>query len=393
MKISASNSAIDIVSMKDTIKKYLPTDKRIYAIVIGIFSLVSLAYILKDKIFKSKPIVKEKTTQEKIADDFLEIKKTAAEMTACIKDIENITEDEFIAMNQLSSKLINDRKIVTLKHPENPKENEKAYCENFRFKNIECPQNTILPLRGANLPIAGKNPTAEDRDDFLHANEMNICGEKFIAGQYPVHHELFWTTIKDRVNVIVDLTSKDESKSTNTQFKSYAIDWAERKFPSGLAISCVACIYPREEDHIFYKLVIKEDGLKKEYTRLHYNKWEDKKGVKDIAIFTKFVDYVNHISQISNGGLFIHCTDGVGRTGTLGTCLVLAALIDDDTIETKEELKTIMFESIVEGRLQRGHEYVQTLEQLQTIWKFATGYLDARIAKIAKNVSQVTPKE
>ncbi|MBA3723048.1 MAG: hypothetical protein H0W88_11710 [Parachlamydiaceae bacterium] len=390
MKISTLNTTKNIATVKENVKKYLPIDSRIYAVILGIFTLIGLAYILKRRNdFKVEQIRQDKANREKADAEFLPIKTTAAAMMASIKDLENITDDEFYGLDQPIQKLIEDSKIKALKRPENPKIEERVYCYNFRFEDIECPEHTVLALKGEKFGITGKKPTIGDNSDFLHANEMDIRGQRYIAGQYPVHRELFWSTIKDQVNVIVDLTNDADLRKRDTILTSYVPDVVEPiKYPSGLTVNFKSETV--KEGFTTYKYLVNGSGVDKEISRIHFTDWEDKQGLEDISKLTKMIDYIlKEFPQNANTRPFIHCRAGVGRTGTLITCLALAAFINNGTVKTKDELKTKMFEAIVEGRLQRGITYVQTPDQLGSIWKFANSYLDSKKSKLLTQLEKL----
>ena len=72
---------------------------------------------------------------------------------------------------------------------------------------------------------------------------------------------------------------------------------------------------------------------------------------------------------------FIHCRAGVGRTGTISTCLSVARYIDAGKLTKEEDILEVVDATIAMGRICRSALFVQTPGQYQAVLTFAQFYL------------------
>ncbi|MBA3723047.1 MAG: hypothetical protein H0W88_11705 [Parachlamydiaceae bacterium] len=296
----------------------------------------------------------------------IELKSAVSNILSKIKDFQDLKKEDMDLLFGESCKLINGLKIKSLAYPEGIIGSEEAtnrYRKNFRFKNIGCPEYTAVAVNG-------KKPVDGTTEDFLHANELEIEGYKFIVGQYPVHKDLFWECVKDNVNPIVDISSYNEMPEGTEEY------YPRGSFAVRYSTSVEAFITSHNHSGSIHSSMLSVNNKTKE---IIFPRWKSHEGL-DLSDLKELVQYIHkNYPQNSSSYPFIMTAAGGGRAGTLATCLVLSNLIDKDQIKTVDKLKEKIIEVILEGRLQRGIDFVQSLDQLKTIWAFSVAYFNKKI--------------
>ncbi|XP_052244008.1 receptor-type tyrosine-protein phosphatase S-like [Dreissena polymorpha] len=157
-----------------------------------------------------------------------------------------------------------------------------------------------------------------DGADYINANYIpgyNSRGE-YIATQGPLRTTFddFWRMIwEQKVDIIVLLTNLAENGTL--QCDMY---WPEDEpvFYGNILVSKHS-----ERDLSLYKLCIFEIKLNKEHRRIKhfwFNKWSDAECPERPVMFFDFVKAVQKAKTpaVNGGPSVVHCSDGVGRTGT-----------------------------------------------------------------------------
>lgn len=103
-----------------------------------------------------------------------------------------------------------------------------------------------------------------------------------------------------------------------------------------------------------------------EITRITYSHWPDQK----IISLDEFRDLLDALEDATKGApLWIHCTAGVGRTGTVITALILKEKIKNKEI-CQENWEEKLIDIILTLRQQRGPLFVQKQEQLELLCEY-----------------------
>ena len=176
--------------------------------------------------------------------------------------------------------------------------------EKDRYSNIKCYNHNILKI--------------STESKYINASPINILNEKyFICTQGPKNETIddFWTMVwEHKCNVIVMLCNEIEAGK-----EKCAKYWDESKIQKN------------------YKLLIAEDIIKKDYEikeiflykipfkygkpiyQIHFTGWPDH-GVpdfKDGKIFDVFIEIIKLVDKYKGiEPVIVHCSAGVGRTGT-----------------------------------------------------------------------------
>lgn len=258
--------------------------------------------------------------------------------------------------------------------------NYNLYKSCHRLNDIFCPQQTAVQMDGM------------DDFYFLHANQVNIEGNQFIATQYPIlgiGFYWFWKMALQKSALIVDLTNDEDKKLRG--MNSYYPESKEKPVCfSGIKIELIQCDTIEGMDDVFlYKYAIEdENGFKKEISRLHMKCWPDHQCTNLEKLF-KVMDFINANQNAEGECPIIHCRAGVGRTGTLITLLIAKEMILKGLI-TEDNLLEKLEEIIYQGRVQRNEHYVQNIHQFDLIVK---GCLELLHKEVPKNNEPVASKK
>lgn len=219
-----------------------------------------------------------------------------------------------------------------------------------RYSDIPCPRQTAVMVH------EGK---------FLHANFVSDteCTRVFVASQYPTDLLLFWNFIVQNPHDIFDLSSESCSYAPSNigdekKFGTIHVQLVDKEEKlSNL------CMY-------YYEISDTSTGTAHLIRRLCYTGWT-KHGVLSAADLSSLVSYLE--TALSEKTL-IHCSGGIGRTGTL----IAGFFLKDRILQGKTDssnLESSLIELIVYLRRQRGPRFVQNQQQLSLLHQFAQDLL------------------
>lgn len=225
---------------------------------------------------------------------------------------------------------------------------------------------SVAPHAQTMLRSAGENAAP-----FLHANHIPLnTSISFIAAQRPRtfapphtdNSDNFWQTVlKEQVALIVDLTEAEEKlKETaygptdkgHKEIRDHTVHLIsdEKVMPSLRAENIVAFNVPNRR--------------RTELKRLHFTGWKDKTAI-DVDTLIALGEQVVQASGNPPGKVLVHCSHGVGRTGTLITYLAaseqLGKLLHEKggngCLSVQDFIQVVMT-ILVRGRIERGSQFV-----------------------------------
>ncbi len=242
---------------------------------------------------------------------------------------------------------------------------EIAYDQNDhnnRFSDIRCPSATRLK--------------DSENKVSLHANRVILEGRSFIATQYPLptQFSLFWK-IAAPCSLIIDLSNEKDAL-----FPYFPPHGAQAVFQTQAVSSLeVDTVKEYTAKICTYKVCnLESTDSPTICTRIHFEGWQDndRVGEQELSFLLTEIEKRQNNPQIPT---IIHCKAGVGRTGTLIVASALKKRIHEGKVTSEillEEIKTL----ILEGRKQRGEDFVSSSAQLAALFTWGLREIE-RLAK------------
>lgn len=209
--------------------------------------------------------------------------------------------------------------------------------------------------------------------DYVNANFVMGYKErkKFICAQGPMDTTVneFWRMIwEQHLELILMLTNLEEY--SKTKCAKYWPDKSDGDKSFG-EISVTHVQETRYSDYIVRDLKISrttgsKDQEERRITQYHYLVWKDFMAPEHPNGIIKFIKRVNEAYSIEKGCILVHCSAGVGRTGTL---VALDCLLQ----QLKEEGSVSIFNTICDLRHQRNflvQSLVSIYRNINKIYQF-----------------------
>lgn len=302
---------------------------------------------------------------------------------SCIPKIENYND---LSYQNLKNQI--DNSIITiLKYNEAnnfPLDRNISGEYNLLEKYIDCDDNHFNELeegynelcRYSDIKTYKHNQVIIDSDKkYINASPINILGRNyFISTQGPKDNTIedFWTMIDQyKCNIIIMLCKLEELGrpkcafywNTQNKMKKYKI-----------IVSSENKKEIKNDNYIIerkIKLINNNTNEEKEVIQLHYEGWPDH-GVPDINKTFEVFEYI--IKEVDNlrgkTPAVVHCSAGVGRTGTFISLYYLFKEITEQINNNKlQDIKFSIF-NIVRKLKEMRLFMVQTVEQYKFIYSF-----------------------
>ncbi|XP_062589187.1 tyrosine-protein phosphatase 99A-like isoform X2 [Saccostrea cucullata] len=261
---------------------------------------------------------------------------------------------EFEEINKLTS--ITPRADVGA-HPENKQKN--------RYVNIQAYDHSRVVLQKS---IQGR----QRQSDFINANYIDGYKKPraYIATQGPMPNTFadFWRMVWEQNSVVIVMITKLVER-TRRKCDQY---WPEDGIET---YGCIQVKHVNTFSRAHYTVRIfslKNVKLKKQFSerivhQFHYTEWPDH-GVPDFTLpVLKFVQKSAALNPIKAGPIVVHCSAGVGRTGTY--------ILIDSMIEQIKDLGTINIPAFLLQIRQQRNFLVQTEDQYMLIHDALVEYL------------------
>jgi len=286
-----------------------------------------------------------------------------------LSDIEN----EFTELEQLASDTI-QRRINQSKIPVNRRRN--------RYQDI-VPFDATRVVLEKPLPKDGETEIS----DYINASLISDISSggrhstpSYIAAQGPSDETigLFWEMAwQKNVRVIVMLTNLIEGLGFNANKCSQY--WPNMVGSSRRYQDIDVQLYDRQEapDYLVHKLDVSKKDISKEIVHVQCTSWPDRSAPKDASILLQLVEVVRVLSFQYNkttdhqppGPWLVHCSAGVGRTGTFIALDQLLKAVDDPSNQVIDVFNTCYL-------LRKERRYlVQTVTQYAYLYKCLSTYL------------------
>jgi protein-tyrosine phosphatase len=252
-------------------------------------------------------------------------------------------------------------------------EYHKSYLDIFQDSNPHLDRySDIKPYKHNTLKISNKS-------QYINASPINIQGKQnyFISTQGPKPETIedFWTMVYDyNSNIVVMLCKLLEGGRKKCE------NYWEAKMKS------FEIVIEKEETFDMYVVrTLKLKNLEKKDERIvyqfHFTGWPDH-GVPDISngkVFEIFCEINKKVDELNKGKdpIIVHCSAGVGRTGTFVSMYLLEKEIMKQINDKCEFIKFNIFNLVRKIKEMRMY-MVQAPPQYEFIYSFVKYLLDTK---------------
>lgn len=228
-------------------------------------------------------------------------------------------------------------------------------------------QNNPTLNRSSFFPFDETRSCKEIKDFYISASDIKTPKQNYIIAQAPIEATVhdFWKMILYKKCTLI-VTACMPIESNHDRCTPY---WKETYFPKKVLGWSLSFIEEKilEKGPKSQKIVARyfwaynvKKYKKRKIVQLHLENWPDY-SVPDFLLFQSFVDLVNEYSKNSSAPILVHCSAGVGRSGTFVTTHSLLKEQSDGVKEINVPQR------IYDLRLQRA-SLVTTVKQFQFIY-------------------------
>uniref|UniRef100_A0AAF5HXW5 Protein-tyrosine-phosphatase n=2 Tax=Strongyloides stercoralis TaxID=6248 RepID=A0AAF5HXW5_STRER len=197
----------------------------------------------------------------------------------------------------------------------------------IRYDDIPCLDETAVLIRGKG---------AKELESFIHANEFKYkYGDKerkMIMCQAPTANtmdDMLDMVHRYKVGIVVILVNKQEMDGKTKCFNYLSIDSKEVSYPTyNLLFRGSQTDSNNSFCEYYYSVTDKTSKLVHNFKVLHYTIWPDK-GIPTES-HSIYGLYKRIIELYDNSHIAIHCSTGIGRTGTLAFIIYMIDVINSN---------------------------------------------------------------
>ena len=215
---------------------------------------------------------------------------------------------------------------------------------------------------------------------YINASPINIGTKEklFISTQGPKQETIedFWTMVYDYKSQVIVMLCKEfeggRKKCENywdVKMKNFEIKRQEKD--------------QEYNDYTIRTFILKKISNKEErkVVQIHYKGWPDH-GIPDVSnkkVFEVFCEINKKVDELNDkkNPIIVHCSAGVGRTGTFVSMYLLEKEIDKQIKDKKNEIRINIFNLVRKIKEMRLY-MVQTDSQYQFVYLFVKYLLETR---------------
>ena len=259
---------------------------------------------------------------------------------------------------------------------------KSAFYDHCEKRKKGCRFKGLLP------PVATAISAGE-----IPVNANNIFFNGVLAGiamQAPTYETLscIWPlVVQHDIRVLVDLTTKQDRESRSIP------DYRTDECLESSSASITRADVPAYADSGYSAQVFQRAKISGENVEgsgfihaLHFKMWSDF-GTLSLAGLHSVVRQIREARKDVGGTIGMHCTAGIGRTGTTFSAMELERLYRTCEL-TPENYESRVLEIVADGRLCRGMHFVQTHAQLRLLFDYAEWLLKRKYGKLAAGCQQ-----
>uniref|UniRef100_A0A3Q4I0C6 protein-tyrosine-phosphatase n=1 Tax=Neolamprologus brichardi TaxID=32507 RepID=A0A3Q4I0C6_NEOBR len=319
--------------------------------------------------YKKNPMVEKSGIVVHLKQPFNATRINAANIENRVRELNKVADnsekpkqgfwEEFEVLQQQECKLLYPRKEG--QKPENKSKN--------RYKNILPFDTTRVEIREMDPDVPGS--------DYINANYIRVSeGKVFIATQGCLQNTVvdFWKMVYQENSHVIVMTTKEMERGRNKCFRYWPDLHASKEFGKVL----VRNVDERPaQDHILRKLeVTRLDRVGNPVRYIwHYQylSWPDHGVPNEPGGVLWFLEEVNRTQSTipHTGPIVVHCSAGIGRTGTIIVIDILIDIINRQGLDCDIDVP----KTIQRVRQQRSG-MVQTEAQYKFIYMAVQQYID-----------------
>ncbi|XP_075695841.1 tyrosine-protein phosphatase non-receptor type 11-like [Rhinoderma darwinii] len=327
--------------------------------------------------YKKNPMVEKSGAVVHLKQPFNATRINAAKIDSRVRELNKMADntekakqgfwEEFEMLQQQECKLLYPRKEG--QRPENKIKN--------RYKNILPFDTTRVALRDTDDSIPGS--------DYINANYIkstldeargNRLYKMYIATQGCLQNTVcdFWSMVYQENTHVIVMTTKEMERSRKKCFRY----WPEESCSDYGCIQVLRKDFHEEKDYILRELQMSRTDREeppRQIWHYQYLSWPDHGVPNEPVGVLSFLEEINAVQQSipDSGPIVVHCSAGIGRTGTIIVIDILVDIINRQGLDCDIDIpKTIQM-----VRQQRSG-MVQTEAQYKFIYMAVQKYIESR---------------
>ena len=283
-------------------------------------------------------------------------------------------------ISDINNKLINENSLIEefIELRKKTDFNERKLKMRIIGNNNKNRYGDIGPFKDNKVPLNNNN--------YINASFINIPNEhSFIATQCPLDNTIsdFWEMIIDyNVSVIIMLCNlKERNKIKCSEYWNKELIEKDNLFK---LISLNLKEY-NDKNLIIREIEIQKNGnweIKK-VLQLQFTGWSDHDVPNENEVYNTFITLFKTINDKGSNTTVIHCSAGVGRTGTFLSLIILYNNILNQKNENSQQISFSIF-GLVRQLKEMRFLLVENERQYIFIYKFLRLFLEKEIFKTKK---------
>ena len=283
-------------------------------------------------------------------------------------------------ISDINNKLINENSLIEefIELRKKTDFNERKLKMRIIGNNNKNRYGDIGPFKDNKVPLNNNN--------YINASFINIPNEhSFIATQGPLDNTIsdFWEMIIDyNVSVIIMLCNlKERNKIKCSEY------WNKELIEKDNLFKLISLNLKEYNDK---NLIIREIEIQKignweikKVLQLQFTGWSDHDVPNENEVYNTFITLFKTINDKGSNTTVIHCSAGVGRTGTFLSLMILYNNILNQKNENSQQISFSIF-GLVRQLKEMRFLLVENERQYIFIYKFLRLFLEKEIFKTKK---------
>uniref|UniRef100_A0A4W5KTK7 protein-tyrosine-phosphatase n=1 Tax=Hucho hucho TaxID=62062 RepID=A0A4W5KTK7_9TELE len=320
--------------------------------------------------YKKNPMVEKSGIVVHLKQPFNATRINAANIENRVKELNKVADnsekpkqgfwEEFEVLQQQECKLLYPRKEGQT--AENKSKN--------RYKNILPFDTTRVEIREADADVPGSDYINANYIRVSHKNEAQ--GKVFIATQGCLQNTVvdFWKMVYQENTHVIVMTTKEMERGRNKCVRY----WPDLNATKEFGKVCVKNVEERPaQDYILRELEVTRNMVNFLHNNNIYLSWPDHGVPNEPGGVLSFLEQVNRTQSTirDTGPIVVHCSAGIGRTGTIIVIDILIDIINRQGLDCDIDIP----KTIQRVRQQRSG-MVQTEAQYKFIYMAVQQYID-----------------